>query len=619
MASYSYSHPFYAKPTLDLALLPDGVREVIFSHLTYNAAAVACCVSRSWNSIFSTRARHLWSHLDFHHARFSVPITQDVVRGVLAKARDALVSLANVPEEHLHLLPGIVALSPALAFIHTSGTAACRPELALDMLQASQGGLLSLRVGLLSLWTDAMCKHATLQLLTHPAVAVERLEVRSSVYGQENSADKMLASASVAMHAQAAHLEAVTVRWEMNQIPDHDDRDEEDDGYHYLFWPRPRAPDAAEGTLAFTAAVAACPLLRVVNVPSLLHAGVFANVAEAMAPRVHGSLTLDDPEDVAHYLPGVARHFLSRLTSLTVNSTLTNTPVLLDPPLCDAFAQLGASLRELGAAAPLRRLVLSMTGSVSTLEAEQFFDGLATTSITELEVHSGLRQTLQSSAQPFEHLGVLAASGLPPTLERLTIVGELKEGDMAPIIRAVESVSTLRHLTFLECNWFDTQNEAVLAAHLASPACTLRSLDLQGCVFGTYDMHGCHSYMPGSMRFLAGALWANTSLRELSVLPVTGDVALSLASALPGARLVALTVHLHSLELDPYRHYDCTLAHVEALANTVRNSATMRRLRVVAKAWRTKECVLREAHHILSGAVNAQGRTHVAWLEASSS
>ena len=190
---------------------------------------------------------------------------------------------------------------------------------------------------------------------------------------------------------------------------------------------------------------------------------------------------------------------------------------------------------------------------------------------------------------------------------------------MASIIRAVESARTLRQLTFLECNWFDTQNEAVLAAHLASPACTLSSLDLQGCVSGTYDMHGRHSYMPGSMRFLAGALWANTSLRELSVVPITSDVALSLASALPGARLVALTVHLHSLERDhPYDHYDCTLAHVEALANTVRNSATMRRLRVVAKASRTEEDVLREAHHILTGAVNAQGLTHVAWLEASS-
>ena len=596
----------------DLALLPDGVRDVIFSHLTYNAAAVACCVSRSWLALFSTRARHLWSRLDFH--RFSVPVTQDVVRGVLAKARDSLVSLANVPEEHLHLLPGIVALSPALAIIHTSGTAACRPELALHMLQASQGSLLSLRVGFLSLWTDAMCKHATLQLLTHPAVAVERLEVRSSAYGRENSADKMLASASVAMHAQAAHLEAVTVRWEMAQPPDYDDYDD------VAIWPRPRALDASEGTLAFTAAVAACPLLRVVNVPSLLHAGVFANVAEAMAPRVHGSLTLEDPDDVAHHLPGVARHLLSRLTSLTVNATPPDiyAPVGLGPLLCDAITELGASLRELGAAAPLRRLVLTMTDFVSTRAASELFDGLATTSITELEVHSGRRQTLQSSAQPFEHLGVLAASGLPPTLERLTIVGELNEGDMAPIIRAVESASTLRQLTFLECNWFDTQNEAVLAAHLASPACTLSSLDLQGCVSGTYDMHGRHSYMPGSMRFLAGALWANTSLRELSVVPITSDVALSLASALPGARLVALTVHLDSLERDAFRYYDCTLAHVEALANTVRNSATMRRLRVVAKGWRTEEDVLREAHRILTGAVNAEGLTHVAWLEVSS-
>ena len=264
----------------DLALLPDDVRDDIFSHLTYNAAAVACCVSRSWLALFNTRARHLWSRLDFDQARFSVPVTQDVVRGVLAKARDSLVSLANVPEEHLRLLPGIVALSPALAFIHTSGTAACRPELALDMLQASQGGLLSLRVGLLSLWTDVVCTDATMRLVTHPAVAVERLEVRSSLcvpgIWEDNSADKMLASASVAMHAQSAHLEAVTVRWEMNQPPDHDDRDED------AVWPPPRAPDAAEGTLAFTAAVVACPLLRMVHVPFLMHAGAFANVAEAL-------------------------------------------------------------------------------------------------------------------------------------------------------------------------------------------------------------------------------------------------------------------------------------------------------------------------------------------------
>jgi hypothetical protein len=80
----------------DMSALPDAARDALFSNLSRETAAVACCVCRAWNRALATTARHLWADLDFQTPFFSRrPISDAVVRGACAKARDALRSLAT--------------------------------------------------------------------------------------------------------------------------------------------------------------------------------------------------------------------------------------------------------------------------------------------------------------------------------------------------------------------------------------------------------------------------------------------------------------------------------------------------------------------------------------------
>jgi hypothetical protein len=527
-------------PLFHVDALPDEARDTLFRAFTYDTAARACCVSRAWNRAFGTHARHLWAELVFDARHLGVPLTDAVVRGVAAKARDALTSI-TMPETLLFgphgqaggassgLVLSLCASHPALTHVLLPDADA---RVVREVLHASST-LTCLEVGRLWLSPEEVTYGDALAVLTHPALRVRRLHVHYCVMAAEQVGGPhgLLTVAAAAMQTQTDWLEAVSVTWD-NMVAyqvDDDGAPEEVINRHPTRAGENRGPN---GVAAFVAAVAACGRLAEVNAPRMLTADAFSSVMEALV--MHNSFTAErvaisvEPVDGEHYLPAVLHH-LPRLARLSLVGA-ERFPHLADTDALAYDAAMRALAVHLPSAPALRHLVITGGDSLSCDACAALFTAVAASGVTELELRGASAHQLRE----------LARSGLPPGLTSLTVAnapaspGLYGDPDFAhrALVALLHSAAHVRSLSFVDCAW-SSDNVWAVAKLLASSNCRVRRLTLTNVDSSTRTTGGDTQHHWGP---LTSALWVNSTLEELSVSPVHDDCAGAFADGIRGAR-----------------------------------------------------------------------------------
>jgi hypothetical protein len=569
--------------------LDDVARDNVFRFLTYDTAAVACCVSRAWNRAFATHARHLWSDLTFDARHLDVPITADVVRGVASKARDDLKRI-SMPAELLYgangqagsastLVLGLCVVHPALSHVvmHDADERVVR-----DLLHASSG-VACLEVGRLWLAPGEVTNGDALQLLTHPSLRVKHLYLhssRASVQGQVNGANGMLSAAAVAMHTQSDWLEAVSVVWD-TKLPGEEDYM----GMHIHHPTPPRAGDDDGGVTAFAAAVAACARLAEVNAPRMLTDEAFSSVTAALATHTNfeaAGVTLA-PVDASAYLPAVTEHLLPRLTRLSITGGIDTmmTPGAYGGGAATAGTAYNMAMCELALNLPnnalnLRHLVITAGGAMSLDTCRDLFTGVAASAtITEQELRCA------TAAQ----VHALARAGLPAGLTSLSV----HSGSASPagyelaraLVALLDASAHVTALSFTDWQWGRDEFWA-LADFLASRKCGLRRLTLTNVEATNAQEPSATNWNP-----VASALWVNASLEELTVTPVHDACVHVLSDGLRRSRsLRAFTAGVSlahgALWAAPSGPNWLGPFGMDALADGFRHNSSLRSLHVVA-------------------------------------
>jgi hypothetical protein len=503
-----------------LEALPDLARDTLFHALTYNTAAVACCVSRAWNRQFATHARHLWAELVFDTCHLDGPITDAVVRGVAAKARDALTRI-TLPKTLLYGSRGEAGCAsstvPALCAAHPALAHVVLPEADLGVVRdvlASSAALVCVEVDRLCINADEVTDGHALLVLTNPALRVGRLDVHQHATQEDTlvhgggTASWVLSAAAAAMQAQAAWLEEVRVS--CDAVVEY--------GGPFGVSVARAGEESSDGAPAFVAAVAACRRLAKVNAPGMLTASAFSSVMAALA--VHDNFAAEgvnvETGDPEHYLPAVVQHLLPRLACLSVAGPGNRYSYNLNE---DINAAHNAAMCDLAAhlsSAPALRY-LSVTGgeSLSFTACRQLFIAVASSaSVTELKVR---RATA-------EQLNMLANIGMPAGLTSLTIVGLVTSPELAPALgMLLDAAAHVDSLSFKDCSW-DREDFWALASHLA----TAQHSRVRRLTLTNVDW----MLVPGAWGPLASALWVNSTLEELTVSPMHDACASALADGI---------------------------------------------------------------------------------------
>ena len=510
--------PFY------LEQLPSPALEAVFGSLTYAETATACCVSRAWNRALCTQFRSLWSTLVFDSRRLGVPLSAEAVRAVASKARDELRSV-TFPDPHATLLYGdsgeagsaapvvlgLCATAPTLTHV---GVPEADLGIVRDMLEAS-ASLTRLDVACLFVRPEEVARGHATEVLTHPALRVRKLEVRTE--DVSTTAAAILQSVVAAMQMQTVWLEAVSVLWGFSI----------GDPYQMVM---DRCSLQDEAGAAFVAAVAACPRLKEAHVPELLTADAYGELVKALV--AHGDLGAATVtvvlKDTGHYLDAVLAHLLPAGLG---NLRLTPGKLMLpahDVP-ADVFA---ARLGRQPEAPALRHLTITGCDFGAPYHAANVWPALTTCESLSSLVVCGATAEL---------LALMACVDLPAGLASLTLSGVNEAGNrprsafdsdvmtlrLAAVLRKAQHVASL---TFSNFVW-GRPEFCALADHLRSSKCQTRRLVIT-------DITQFLNIKNNVWNLLACALWRNNSVEELTIRPVTDEVGLALADALRGARFL---------------------------------------------------------------------------------
>ena len=571
--------------------LPSPALEVLFEGLSYADTATACCVSRAWNRTLCTQNRWLWSSLVFDTDRLGVSLSSAAVRAVASKARDELRSV-TFRDAHATLLYdngqagtaagvllGLCATAPTLAHV---GVPEADLAMVRDMLEASPC-LASLDVACLFLGPEDVMHHQFATVVTHPAVRVRKLEMRSEDMG--TSAAALLMSAVAVMHTQTAWLEAVSVTWEINP-------------FNGMFAQRCSMED--EAGPAFVAAVAACPRLKDVHVPRLLASDTYERVAHALA--AHGDLSEVTVSivrsDALHYLGAVLAHLTpAGLGHLSLSADEFGLIPGTDVAALDDDASIQACemlLRSyLPSATALRKLTITCGdfGGRGLLEARVWPVLASFESLTSLEIRgvtSELLEMIQTLPAGLTSLSLCGTTerGLRPNSNYLRF-----DVHLAEVLRKARHVTSLTLSDFI---WGQPEFWA-LANHVRSSKCKAHNLVLNNVM--NHDQanmdYGNNNSTGSTWALLASALWCNESVSQLTIRPVPDECAKALADGLRGARrLRELTLGVH---LGPPSRYrlgpggPISEEGVDALVDGFKHNDSLSLLRIVAFAMERPE------------------------------
>ena len=557
--------------------LPNPALEVLFEGLSYAEIATACCVSRAWNRTLCTQNRWLWSSLVFDTDRLGVSLSAAAVRAVASKARDELRSVTfrdanatllyeNEAGTAAGVLLGLCATAPTLAHV---GVPQADLAMVRDMLEASPC-LARLDVACLFLGPEDVMHHQFATLVTHPAVRVKKLEMRSQDMGTSPAA--LLLSAVAVMHTQTAWLEAVSVFT-----------------YPYTGMVVQRCSMEDEAGQALVAAVAACPRLKDVHMPRLLASDTYERVAHALA--AHGDLSevtvSITRSDALHYLGAVFQHLtpagLGHLSLSADDSRLM--PVT-------AVEALDAIIQHLPSATTLRKLTITCGdfGGHELLEARVWPVLASCESLKSLEVRgvtSELLEMIQTLPAGLTSLSLCGTTerGLRPNSDNLRF-----DVNLAKVLRKARHVTSLTLSDFV---WGPPEFWA-LANHVRSSKCKAHNLVLNNVMNrDQVNMDQGNISTGSTWSLLASALWCNESVSQLTIRPVPDECAKALADGLRGARwLRELTL---GINLAPPSCYlpgpGGPLSHegVGALVNGFQHNDSLSLLRVVAFAMERPE------------------------------
>lgn len=560
--------------------LPDEALEALFNHLTYDNMARLSVVSRGWNRALSLHACHLWATPVFDPRRFGTPFSIQAVRGVLEKARDALMSV-TFTEEGVSLLDGTssgrLRVRSAANFVlglHATYPALCEvsiPEADVRLVhELLAQGLTRLDIGRLSLDQAAVSSGDAVSVLTHPALRVRHLHLQEHYVvnqhghvAEENDmetfprdADVLLGFAASAMDAHATWLKAITVAW------------------HGHPWGALRASDG-KGATAFLAAVKACQCLGEVNVPAMLTATAFDSAMEALAAHGKCESAVVEHQDFLAYLPAVLGHLLPHLVRLNIT---TYNMYRSNEDRADNQNAVLYLASELHKASKLKHLILFRACDMYDVFF-QLCGAVATTGITTFELHD---------VNPVQ-LGVLAGAGFPRSLTSLVVHG-MKEllfniggplnssAGLGALLQAAENVKALSFGNFA----WTTAEFFELTDHLTSLNTRTKRVQLTNVEDGREA---------GVWAPLCAALWISTTLEELTVSPVRDDAcAKALANGIQRTRaLKVFSAGVH-FKADPWvvSRNDCILSEdgLGALVEAFRYNRTLRSMSVVANGVR---------------------------------
>lgn len=471
------------QPSFRIELLPDAARDALFRALLRDEVARACCVCRAWNRSLSLRARHLWSDICFDAAHFGIDVTDAVVRGAAAKGGDALRSLSALPRAALHVLPSLSARHPALGCVrlvdaHSTATADELGALlsACDVVQELHASICVSTYDM----PDDNDNNLLPVLLQHPSLRMRSLRV--DVFGiAPNAEGVFLPCVAAALQTHAPWLVELRI----------------------VLFDNDAQFDIGPAVEAFAAALSACATLKELALHDVFTRAAFDVVARALANHRALALHFIDLDFADHAESSVAHLMPAAVSSLRLVDVRFGGPSLA---VMNEAVRTSANLEELELSlfyddpAPHVADVVSFCGMLHATSVTRLTLGYLTNAGSEALLAGGLPPRLQSlridnmlfcpevTDRSLDVLGswrrLLAM--LPPTMTELVI-------DVQALDRFYRTPKNL-------CD--DSKGVCELARFIRD--------DVRLLHFG---FRQAGEPLPA----LAAALWANRTLRKLSV------------------------------------------------------------------------------------------------------